>query len=131
MWSTGSRYVPVPQDEILVFLPNGIGVLEVYNWALCWYETFTYTVHKDVLTMTGDTRYSDNLKTYQIEQEPSRIHYDGKFLIHIGKDIDGAPLEIIDFGYPPVEFATREKTFGRVVLDIASYRYPSFEEWRK
>lgn len=131
MWSTGSLYAPGPQNEILVFLPDRIGVLEVYNWALCWYETFTYAVHENVLTMSGDTRYSDNPKTYQIEQESSHIHYHGKFLIHTGKDVDGVPLEVMEFDNPPVKFATRENIFGRVILDIVSYRYPSFQEWRK
>ena len=129
-WSLDSL-APDHQDMVLVFLSDGHGVLEIYNWSLGWYETFNYTIQNNSIRIFGDWRYEDNLQTKQIEETPSQIRYDGKVLITQEVDVSGKQIDILEFEQPPIPSYFHEKRFGRVVFDVSLYRKPSFEEWRK
>ena len=123
--------VPDHQDMVFVFLPDGRGVLEIYNWSLGWYETFNYIVQDNSISIVGDRRYEDNLQTKEIEETPSQIRYDGKILITHGVDASDKQIDILEFEQPPIPSCFHEKRFGRIVFDVSLYRKPSFEEWRK
>jgi len=115
----------------LVFLPDGHGVLEIYNWTLCWYETFNYIVQDNSISIIGDRRYDDNVQTKQLEEAPSQIRYDGKIFIAKGMDASGKQIAILEFEQPPAPAYFHEKRFGRVIFDVSQYQNPSFDEWRK
>ncbi len=119
------------QDMVLVFLPNGHGVLEIYNWSLCWYETFKYTIRENVITIIGERRYDDNLQTKQLEEVPSQIRYEGKVSMTQGIDVSGKQVDTLEFEQPPAPSYFREKRFSRIIFDVSQYQNPSFEKWRK
>jgi len=129
-WSL-DPFAPDHQDMVLVFLQDGRGVLEIYNWSLCWYETFRYMIQDNNIIIIGERRFDDNLQTKQIEEAPSQIRYDGKVSLTQGLDISGKQIDILEFEQPPLLSYFDEKRFGRVIFDVSQYQRPSFEEWRK
>lgn len=54
-WSADACYGPGAQsDEAIVFLPDGTGVIEVWNFRLCGYETFRWSIEAgNTLVLTG------------------------------------------------------------------------------
>ena len=55
IWSEDCRYGPGAQsDTVLILLPDRTGVLEDWNFVLCGYDTFTWSIDADgLLTLKG------------------------------------------------------------------------------
>ncbi|MBC7876544.1 MAG: hypothetical protein H7Y59_05170 [Anaerolineales bacterium] len=80
-WSTSSWFYDDPADEILVFLPDGKGVFEYHWWKLSHYETFTYQVDAETLSVIGDKNFSYDDDQNAVKESTSTFRFNGKFLI--------------------------------------------------
>ena len=128
-WSNDILYAPYSHsDEVLVFLPNGSGVLEVYNLSLCWYETFTYWVKGNAVNIIGGSYYHYDFHKHRIEKLPARLNFSGQFSLGAGINVYGGAIDILKF--ENWSYNTIPDRYGRVPsFEPLAYTPPSFQEW--
>jgi len=126
-WSTLGFYPHDPQNEVLVFLPDGTGVFEFYWWRLSSYETFNYVVESNQLTIHGTEMYAYSDDTKHVETETSRLRFVSSFSIR--QDDHQATtgyVNLLEFDRP---FSlSRATKFGRRAadVDVSVYKPPVF-----
>jgi len=129
-WST-SWFYSDPADEVLVLFPDGKGVFEYHWWQLSHYETFTYRIDGEILSITGDKLFSYNYDQKVVEESPSTFQFSGKYRIREAnpKGTESQCTKILEFDEPlQEEFPSTDK-FGQSVdqPDLSDYKLP--ENW--
>jgi len=129
-WST-SWFYSDPADEVLVLFPDGKGVFEYHWWQLSHYETFTYQIDGEILSIAGDKLFSYNYDQNIVEESPSTLQFSGKYRIREAnpEEIKSGCTKILEFDEPlQEEFPSTDK-FGQSVdqPDLSDYKLP--ENW--
>jgi len=132
IWSADSIYGPGAQaDTILVFLPDGAGVLEEWNFSLCCYDLFTWQISGDaVLNVTGVKSVTQD-EAGQVVDEPSLFAVE-QFLFSVAEeDIPkGGVAEVLTIPQSSKRLLLTEKygrfTEGQFSQDGSDYQLPTF-----
>ncbi len=93
IWSTVAFFHHDPQDEVLVFLPNGRGIFEFWWWHLSSYHTFSYRIENDLLIIIDEESIQEG-EAGMIETTTSTLSFSGRFRL-----LNLAPL-FSYVGYP-------------------------------
>lgn len=133
IWSDGSIYGPGAQaDAIFVFLPDGTGVLEEWNFVLCYYDLFTWETGSDgVLTITGLKSVTQD-ETGQVVDKPSLFDVEQMLFSVVEEDIPkGEVAEVLTIvSNSAKRLLLIEKygrfTEGRFRQDGSDYQLPTF-----
>jgi hypothetical protein len=121
IWSHDILFSPgAAADEILVFRPDGTGVCEIYNWTLCSYDTFVWSLeHDGKLNIYGRDSFESAMEHSASSLSVSSIPF------HITREqtpvygtVDILNLRLAEW---------LPKRFGRTKGDIASYTLPEFD----
>ncbi len=126
VWSTVGFFPNDPQDEVLVFLPNGRGFYELWWWHLSVYDTFEYRIEQDLLTISGDQSFQEG-EAKKVQTMPSALSFSGKFRV-LNQRAGSDYVDVLELEKPiDVRFPQTDK-FGRKVGDrgITTYVVPSF-----
>lgn len=132
IWSADSIYGPGAQsDTVLVFLPDGTGVMEEWNFSLCYYELLTWNVVGDLLNINGIKSVTQD-DTGQTVDEPSLF---GMVALQFTIAEESVPkggvaevLTLIHEGPNRLPFAEKYGRFaeGRFSQDGSDYELPIF-----
>jgi hypothetical protein len=121
IWSHDVLFSPgAAADEILVFRPDGTGVCEIYNWILCSYDTFAWSLdHNGNLNIHGQDSFESVTKRSVSSLSVSSIPF------HITRE--QTPV----YGITDVLHLRLAEwlpgRFGRTKVDIANYALPEFD----
>ncbi len=135
IWSDGSIYGPGAQaDTVFVFLPDGTGVLEEWNFVLCCYDLFTWETGSDgVLTITGVKSVTQD-GTGQVIDKPSLFRVEQMLFSVAEEDTPkGGVAEVLTIvSNSPKRLLLIEKygrfTKGRFCQGGSDYQLPTFYE---
>lgn len=103
VWSEDRRYGPGAQsDQLVVFLPNGQGCLQICNAAMEHVEVFDWTLNQDgTLKISGTARRTTeyNVQEGQTTEEPGRLHFQRlRFRIEREDTPRGDEMDVLTLG---------------------------------
>ena len=121
IWSHDVLFSPgAAADELLVFRPDGTGVVEIYNWVLCSYNTFVWQIENDVrLTIKGQQFFES--ATTSIPSDLHMSHAD----FHITSE-QTPVFGVIDVLHLTLGHWLPDR-YGRTGADITGYLLPEFD----
>ena len=133
IWSADSIYGPGAQaDTVLVFLPDGAGVLEEWNFSLSYYDLFTWQIGGDsALNVTGVKSVTQD-EAGQVMDEPSLFGVE-QFLFSVDEeDIPkGGVAEVLTIIHQSSKRLLLTEKYGRFTegqfsQDGSDYQLPTF-----
>ena len=127
-WSTAWFYSD-PADEVLILFPDGKGVFEYHWWKLSHYETFTYRIDGETLTIIGDKVFSYDSDQNSIKESPAVFEFNKRFRVREANAEEAklGCIKILEFDEPIKKEYPSTNKFGQdsTQSNVSDYKLPT------